>query len=192
MAALAVLSLTATAVPAFADPAPIADLAEPKPVSAWGKGGAAKMPEVKVGQTEPAAPVAEGKLPEKRAKWRAAQKKRATEPTPTAARSAGIAADAQALAAYVPEGQGDVPWHQIGDFRITDSLVARVDYSTGNLMLAGTDFDVAGVGQSLQLARTYNSLDAPWGWLCHFLWMSFRCASGSHFALIGKIDVSEF
>ncbi|MDQ0798156.1 hypothetical protein QFZ58_006644 [Streptomyces sp. B1I3] len=45
----------------------------------------------------------------------------------------------------------------------TDALVARVDYSTGNLMLAGTDFDIAGVGQSLQLARTYNSLDAPAG-----------------------------
>lgn len=59
---------------------------------------------------------------------------------------------------FVPEGQGEVPWHQIHDFRITDALVGRIDYSTGNLMLAATDFDIAGVGQKLQLTRTYNSL----------------------------------
>ncbi|WP_434100829.1 hypothetical protein [Streptomyces pharetrae] len=29
-------------------------------------------------------------------------------------------------------------------------------------MLAAPDFDIAGVGQKLQLARTYNSLEAPW------------------------------
>ncbi|MFI7241652.1 DUF6531 domain-containing protein [Streptomyces qinglanensis] len=38
--------------------------------------------------------------------------------------------------------------------------MARVNYSTGNLMLAATDFDISGVGRRLQLTRTYNSLDA--------------------------------
>ncbi|MER7719673.1 RHS repeat-associated core domain-containing protein [Streptomyces flaveolus] len=133
------------------------------------------MPEVKVGQTKPTDPVAEAKPSEKRVKWRKAQRKRAVT-TPTAARSAGITTDedVQALTDYVPEGQGAVPWHEISDFRITDSLVARVDYSTGNLMLAGTDFDVAGVGQSLQLARTYNSLDAPWGRVSQRWWQTYE------------------
>ncbi|MFE9743102.1 RHS repeat-associated core domain-containing protein [Streptomyces sp. NPDC006477] len=35
--------------------------------------------------------------------------------------------------------------------------------STGNLMLAATDFGIAGVGQKLQLNRTYNSFTAPIG-----------------------------
>ncbi|MFD8260167.1 DUF6531 domain-containing protein [Streptomyces griseoluteus] len=63
----------------------------------------------------------------------------------------------------VSEGQGDVPWHRSTSFAITDALTARIDYSTGNLMLTATDFDIAGVGQQLRLARTYNSLDAPYG-----------------------------
>ncbi|MFF8869101.1 DUF6531 domain-containing protein [Streptomyces massasporeus] len=58
---------------------------------------------------------------------------------------------------FVPEGQGEVPWHRIIDTRLNDALVARVNVSDGNLMLAATDFDIAGVGQKLQLARTYNS-----------------------------------
>ncbi|WP_335755796.1 DUF6531 domain-containing protein [Streptomyces alfalfae] len=41
-----------------------------------------------------------------------------------------------------------------------DAPTARVDYSTGNLMLTATDFSLAGVGQQLTLARSYNSLDA--------------------------------
>ncbi|MCI3928099.1 hypothetical protein [Streptomyces sp. AN091965] len=47
------------------------------------------------------------------------------------------------MSGYVPEGQGAVPWHELSDFRVTDSLVARVDLSNGNLMLAATDFHVA-------------------------------------------------
>ncbi|MGW1466572.1 RHS repeat-associated core domain-containing protein [Streptomyces sp. NPDC002308] len=49
-----------------------------------------------------------------------------------------------------------------------------MDYSTGNLMLAGTDFDIAGVGQSLQLARTYNSLDAPAGAMSQRSWFTYE------------------
>ncbi|MEE1797218.1 DUF6531 domain-containing protein, partial [Streptomyces sp. JV176] len=72
------------------------------------------------------------------------------------------------------EGQGAVPWHQVSDFRVTDALVARVNYSNGNLMLAGTDFDVAGVGQNLQLSRTYNSSDAPWGKVSQRWWQGYE------------------
>ncbi len=75
---------------------------------------------------------------------------------------------------YVPEGQGAVPWHQMSDFRITDSLVARINLSTGNLMLAGTDFQVAGVGKTLRLARTYNSFDAPWGKVSQRWWQEYE------------------
>ncbi|MFJ8871749.1 RHS repeat-associated core domain-containing protein [Streptomyces sp. NPDC102473] len=49
-----------------------------------------------------------------------------------------------------------------------------MDYSTGNLMLAGTDFDIAGVGQKLQLARTYNSLDAPAGTMSQRSWFTYE------------------
>ncbi|MBB6439638.1 RHS repeat-associated core domain-containing protein [Streptomyces candidus] len=133
------------------------------------------MPEVKVGATKPATPAPEAKLSPERAQWRMAQEQRATA-TPGARRSvaAGAAVDEVALAAYVPEGQGKVPWHQSSDFRITDSLVASVNYSTGNLLLAGTDFAVGGVGQSITLARTYNSMDAPWGKVSQRWWQTYE------------------
>ncbi len=67
-----------------------------------------------------------------------------------------------------------MPWHQFSDVRVTDSLVARIDLSNGNLMLAATDFDVAGVGQKLRLARTYNSLDAPWGKVSQRWWQEYE------------------
>lgn len=41
---------------------------------------------------------------------------------------------------------GDVPWHRYSTTRLTDSTVARVDISTGNLMLASTDLDIAPAG----------------------------------------------
>nr|WP_307531542.1 RHS repeat-associated core domain-containing protein [Streptomyces umbrinus] len=143
------------------------------------------MPEVKVGETRPTAPVPEAPLTSERAEWREAQEQRATT-TSAAERSAGTAAvaDEAALAAYVPEGQGDVPWHETTDFRITDSLVATVDYSNGNLRLAGTDFDVAGAGQKLGLARTYNSLDAPWGKVSQRWWQTYE-----RYAQISATDV---
>ncbi|WP_435842299.1 DUF6531 domain-containing protein, partial [Streptomyces globisporus] len=107
--------------------------------------------------------------------WLEAEEGRAATGTPPAPAARAAARGAAAAAAsYVPEGQGSVPWHQISDFRVTDSLVARVNHSTGNLMLAGTDFDIAGVGQKLGLARTYNSLDAPWGKVSQRWWQEYE------------------
>ncbi|MFJ4714027.1 RHS repeat-associated core domain-containing protein [Streptomyces sp. NPDC088785] len=77
-------------------------------------------------------------------------------------------------AAGVPQGQGAVPWHRISGFRITDALVARVNYSTGNLMLASTSFDIAGVGNQLQLAQTYNSMDSSYGRVARRWWLNYE------------------
>ncbi|MFI5809238.1 RHS repeat-associated core domain-containing protein [Streptomyces sp. NPDC051561] len=167
--ALAVLALGAGALPtALADPV------KPPPVpanSVWGKKDVPRLPvpPVKVGTNKAPAPVAEAAPSKDRAAWRAAQKQRARS-----SQKVRLAAPAAPLLAEVPKGQGAVPWHRISDFRITDSLVARVNYSTGNLMLAGTDFDVAGVGQSLQLTRTYNSMDAPWGKVSQRWWQGWE------------------
>lgn len=102
------------------------------------------------------------------AAWRAEQKKRAQGGD--SASWSGRAAPSD----YVPEGQGDVPWHKISNFAITDALTARVDYSTGNLMLTATDFQIAGVGQNVSLSRTYNSLDAPWGKVSQRWWQQYE------------------
>ncbi|MET9445526.1 DUF6531 domain-containing protein, partial [Streptomyces sp. NPDC006610] len=67
-----------------------------------------------------------------------------------------------------------MPWHRYTSFAITDALKAKIDFSTGNLMLTATDFDIAGVGQRLQLARTYNSLDAPWGRVSQRWWQQYE------------------
>ncbi|RCG23908.1 RHS repeat protein [Streptomyces reniochalinae] len=170
-ASLAVLAVTATGaalLPASANAAPVARAGAD---SDWGKGSPdAKVPAVKVGSTKRAANEKEAAPSPEVAAWRAAQKERATSPAKAAPSKAARAA----AETVVPEGQGDVPWHEISDFRITDSLVARVNHSSGNLMLAGTDFDVAGVGQNLQLARTYNSLDAPWGKVSQRWWQEYE------------------
>ncbi|MBB6437527.1 RHS repeat-associated core domain-containing protein [Streptomyces candidus] len=166
--ALAVLALGAGALPtAMAGPV------DPPPMpasSVWGK-DAPKLPipPVKVGTNKAVAPQPEAAPSKDRAAWRAAQKQRAQS-----SQKARLAAPAAPLLAEAPKGQGAVPWHRISDFRITDSLVARVNYSTGNLMLAGTDFDVPGVGQSLQLTRTYNSMDAPWGKVSQRWWQGWE------------------
>ncbi|MGX1911925.1 RHS repeat-associated core domain-containing protein [Streptomyces phaeochromogenes] len=124
------------------------------------------MPPVKVGTTKAPKTVRE-KVSEQLTRWRAAQEDRArTGEVPRSARAA--------IEAVVPEGQGQVPWHQISDVRVADSLVARVNYSNGNLMLAATDFQVAGVGKSLQLTRTYNSLDTPWGKVSQRWWANYE------------------
>lgn len=169
-----VAALGASALPALA--APGEDPAAPVPVSAWGPGGPkAEIPPVKVGSNKPAGNEAEAAPSQEKAAWLEAERKRAGTGTPPApAGKAARGAEAAAPSAYVPEGQGSVPWHQISDFRITDSLVARVNYSTGNLMLAGTDFEIAGVGQKLRLARTYNSLDAPWGKVSQRWWQEYE------------------
>ncbi|MEG8281312.1 DUF6531 domain-containing protein, partial [Streptomyces sp. AHA2] len=140
--------------------------ADDKPVSAWGKDSPDfEMPPVKVGENRPVAsersenPTDEALLP-----WQREQRERVKGPAGKAgggkqAPSRAAAAGTSALS-VVPEGQGNVPWHRYTSFAITDALTAKIDYSTGNLMLTATDFDIAGVGQRLQLARTYNSLDA--------------------------------
>ncbi|MEU7696682.1 RHS repeat-associated core domain-containing protein [Streptomyces sp. NPDC039028] len=92
------------------------------------------------------------------AAWRAAEKQRRDGGGPQKS-----ARSALGVLTFVPDGQGQVPWHRYADTRLTDALVARVNLSNGNLMLAATDFDIAGVGQKLQLTRTYNSFTGPYG-----------------------------
>lgn len=168
VAAVAALSLAASLTPAFADPAP----ADPGPTSVWGKeADPIDIPPVKVGDNKPVAGQAEAQPTEDQAAWRAEQRERARTGDIPAARATRSAAEPTS---YVPEGQGAVPWHQTSDFRITDSLVARINLSTGNLMLAATDFEIAGVGQTLRLARTYNSFDAPWGKVSQRWWQEYE------------------
>ncbi|GAA3143437.1 RHS repeat-associated core domain-containing protein [Streptomyces rectiviolaceus] len=166
----AIAVLVAGALAAGAIPAATAAPNDPdKPVSAWGKDrDKAKVPPVKVGKTQAPKLVAQKQPSDEVAAWRAAQKERAGTATGKREKAA------KAVAAVVPKGQGEVPYHQISDVRVTDSLVARINYSTGNLMLAGTDLQVAGVGQSLQLSRTYNSLEAPWGKVSQRWWQNYE------------------
>ncbi|MFF8278858.1 RHS repeat-associated core domain-containing protein [Streptomyces lateritius] len=127
---------------------------------------------MKVGSTTPLPGIAEAAPSKEEAAWRAAQRERLTS-APDGARASAPSSTAGTLV-WVPQGQGSVPWHQISDFRITDSLVARINLSNGNLMLAATDFEVAGVGQKLRLARTYNSLDAPYGKVSQRWWQEYE------------------
>lgn len=177
VAVVAALATTASVVPAAAAPDPDP---RPTPESIWGNGGEVKVPPVKVGTTKPPKSAGEQAPSQEVSQWREAEERRATEgkggKKPKGLRAAPSAESAAttATSAHVPEGQGDVPWHEITDIRVTDSLVARINYSTGNLMLAATDFDVAGVGQNLRLARTYNSLDAPWGKVSQRWWQEYE------------------
>ncbi|MFC8998390.1 RHS repeat-associated core domain-containing protein [Streptomyces rochei] len=143
----------------------------PEPESPWTKPTKVQAPATPVGSIKAPTSEAEAKPSAEVAAWRTAQKARASgeEPAKTSAsRSAAAAAD------YLPEGQGEVPWHQFLDTRLNDALVARVNVSNGNLMLAATDFDIAGVGQKLQLTRTYNSLEAPWGKVSQRWWQAYE------------------
>jgi YD repeat-containing protein len=106
------------------------------------------------------------------AAWRAAQKARTSGKTTTGSEARTTAATE--ATDFLPEGQGQVPWHRLLDTRLDDALVARVNVSNGNLMLAATDFDIAGVGQKLQLTRTYNSLEAPWGKVSQRWWQAYE------------------
>ncbi|MET9935130.1 MULTISPECIES: RHS repeat-associated core domain-containing protein [unclassified Streptomyces] len=174
------LTVTLSGTSALAEPG------GPGPGSAWGRPDAPlTVPPVLVGTNKPVPNRAEKAPSPEEAAWRAAQKRRARTgeiPAPAAqnrsARTAGQSPASEASTAsvltYVPSGQGAVPWHQISDFRITDSLVARIDLSNGNLMLAATDFQVAGVGRTLRLARTYNSFDAPWGKVSQRWWQEYE------------------
>ncbi|WEH37248.1 DUF6531 domain-containing protein [Streptomyces sp. AM 4-1-1] len=179
-----VLALGVTALPAVAAGRPAA------PVSVWGnKEQKLERPQVQVGVNRAPAPEPAGEASGERAAWLRAEWERTDRARDAAAAEAlarkqnkaapvpsasPVEPDPVQTLAGVPKGQGDVPWHRIADTRLTDALVARVDYSTGNLMLAGTDFDIAGVGQKLQLARTYNSLDAPAGQMAQRSWFTFE------------------
>ncbi|MBZ6142517.1 RHS repeat-associated core domain-containing protein [Streptomyces olivaceus] len=144
----------------------------PDPESPWTKPTKVAAPATPAGTTKAPASQAEAKPPAEVAAWRAAQKTRTTgEQT---AKASGARSAAAASTDYLPEGQGEVPWHRIVDTRLNDALVARVNLSNGNLMLAATDFDIAGVGQKLQLARTYNSLEAPWGKVSQRWWQAYE------------------
>jgi hypothetical protein len=144
----------------------------PEPESPWTKPTKVEAPVTPAGSTKASESKAESGISAEVAAWRAAQKARVTGQDDSASGSQGTAA-AEATG-FVPEGQGDVPWHQVIDTRLNDALVARVNVSNGNLMLAGTDFDIAGVGQKLQLTRTYNSLEAPWGKLSQRWWQAYE------------------
>ncbi|MFB7931965.1 RHS repeat-associated core domain-containing protein [Streptomyces sp. NPDC056039] len=172
VAALATLSLVAPASPVFAVPSP----ADPGPTSAWGNKTDFQVPPVQVGETKPVPGQAEAEPTKQQAAWRTEQKERArTGELPKASKAPSAAAAAAAAeAVFVPEDQGSVPWHKFSEFRIADSLVARINLSTGNLMLAATDFEIAGVGQKLRLARTYNSFDAPWGKVSQRWWQEYE------------------
>ncbi|MEE1831781.1 DUF6531 domain-containing protein [Streptomyces sp. SP17KL33] len=174
LAAIASIALAVSVLPGAGVAA-----ADDKPVSAWGKDSPDfEMPPVKVGANRPVAskssenPTDEAFLP-----WQREQRERGKDP---AGKEGGKQAPDRSAAAdvsassVVPEGQGNVPWHRYTSFAITDTLTAKIDYSTGNLMLTATDFDIAGVGQRLQLARTYNSLDAPWGRVSQRWWQQYE------------------
>ncbi|MGA5039825.1 RHS repeat-associated core domain-containing protein [Streptomyces capoamus] len=175
LAVAASAALAAATLPVTAQPA----LAAPRSVSAWGKNSPDfTMPPVKVGANRPVKsqpskdPTDAVYLP-----W--LREQRAHVKDPASGASAGkskpeATASAASVLNLVPEGQGDVPWHRYTSFAITDALTARIDFSTGNLMLTATDFDIAGVGQRLRLARTYNSLDAPWGRVSQRWWQQYE------------------
>ncbi|MEW2266066.1 RHS repeat-associated core domain-containing protein [Streptomyces sp. NPDC047853] len=145
----------------------------PQPEGPWTKPTKVEAPATPAGSIKAPASEAEAKPSADVAAWRAAQKARATSEEPPRD-SASRSAPAAAASDYLPEGQGEVPWHQILDTRLNDALVARVNVSNGNLMLAATDFDIAGVGQKLQLTRTYNSLEAPWGKVSQRWWQGYE------------------
>ncbi|MEV5451482.1 RHS repeat-associated core domain-containing protein [Streptomyces sp. NPDC052535] len=144
----------------------------PEPESPWTKPTKVEAPATPAGKTKAPGSHPEAEPSAEVTAWRSAQKARAegAKAKSAAARSAA----AEATDPYLPEGQGEVPWHQILDTRLDGALVARVNVSNGNLMLAATDFDIAGVGQKLQLTRTYNSLEAPWGKVSQRWWQAYE------------------
>ncbi len=147
----------------------------PEPESPWTKPTKVEAPATPAGPTRAPGPQAEAEPSAEVAAWRAAQKARTTGAEPGKGPSSRSTAAADVAASdYLPEGQGEVPWHQIIDTRLNDALVARVNVSNGNLMLAATDFDIAGVGQKLQLTRTYNSLEAAWGKVSQRWWQGYE------------------
>ncbi|MFF4490877.1 DUF6531 domain-containing protein [Streptomyces sp. NPDC001544] len=145
-------------------------------MSTWCENGSgAKTPPVKAGAHRPVRsqpsrkPTDEVYMP-----WLLEQRAHAKHPASgKAAKPAGTAAD-PSVVELVPEGQGDVPWHRYTSFAITNALTAKIDYSTGDLMLTARDDDLAGDGRHLRLARTYNSLEAPFGRVAQRWWLQYE------------------
>ncbi|MFJ8298267.1 RHS repeat-associated core domain-containing protein [Streptomyces sp. NPDC094447] len=160
LAALAVITSGALALSSLPAATAVAAGQEGTPVSsAWGRdGGEPVLPKVPVGVNKPVPGEPSAAPSEEEATWRAAEKQRRDGGGPQKS-----ARSALGVLTFVPDGQGQVPWHRYADTRLTDALVARVNLSNGNLMLAATDFDIAGVDQKLQLTRTYNSFTGPYG-----------------------------
>ncbi|MEU2447052.1 RHS repeat-associated core domain-containing protein [Streptomyces althioticus] len=167
-----VSAITTAAVVIAAAPGLAATPKLPEPESPWTKPTKVEAPATPTGKTKAPGSQAEAEPSAEVTAWRAAQKARATGGKVKS--SASRPAAAEVADDYLPEGQGEVPWHQILDTRLNDALVARVNVSNGNLMLAATDFDIAGVGQKLQLTRTYNSLEAPWGKVSQRWWQAYE------------------
>ncbi|CAL9328808.1 hypothetical protein SUDANB13_06496 [Streptomyces sp. enrichment culture] len=167
-----VSAITTAAVVIAASPGLAATPKLPEPESPWTKPTKVETPATPAGTTKAPGSQAEAEPSAEVTAWRAAQKARATGGK--AKSSASRPAAAEVADDYLPEGQGEVPWHQILDTRLNDALVARVNVSNGNLMFAATDFDIAGVGQKLQLTRTYNSLEAPWGKVSQRWWQAYE------------------
>ncbi|MER7709165.1 RHS repeat-associated core domain-containing protein [Streptomyces werraensis] len=167
LSVLTAAAVVLSAAPGLAAP-PKPEL--PEPESPWTKPTKVEAPATPAGSVKAPESQAEAEPSAEAAGWRAAQRARIAGGKAGAERT-GATADATS---FVPEGQGEVPWHRITDTRLTDALVARVNLSNGNLMLAATDFDIAGVGQKLQLTRTYNSLEAPWGKVSQRWWQAYE------------------
>ncbi|MFF4019270.1 DUF6531 domain-containing protein [Streptomyces sp. NPDC001843] len=174
VATAAALALAAAVLPTT--DATATDATDGTTMSTWCKNSSgSKTPPVKAGANRPVKsqpsrkPTDELYMP-----WLLEQRAHAKHPASgKAAKPAGAAAD-PSVVELVPEEQGDVPWHRYTSFAITDALTAKIDYSTGNLMLTATDVDVAGDGQHLRLARTYNSLEAPFGRVSQRWWLQYE------------------
>ncbi|WP_333771697.1 RHS repeat domain-containing protein [Streptomyces sp. IBSBF 2435] len=155
-AATTVLAVAAAGVPLAAG---TADAAPSHATSVWGHHQAVKAPVIPVGRNRPVA--SDTHLTA------------AASATARRARQAATSNGTVSPLVAPPSGQGQVPWHQYSDMRVTDSLVARVDLSSGDLMLAGTDFDIAGAGDRLQLTRTYSSFTGVGGTVGSRWWASY-------------------
>ncbi|MFK0180704.1 RHS repeat-associated core domain-containing protein [Streptomyces xanthochromogenes] len=165
VAALAVAALAGTALPALASPAALHAAG-----SVWGKKTDIALPPLAGGtNTAPASKRAATTDADRQA-WHTRQQSRPSGP--------GTASQTKArsllTAGTPPQGQGEVPWHTYSGLRLSKSVAVKVDYSTGNLLVAATDFDIAGVAGHLTWTRTYNSLDAPWGSVSHAWWLGYE------------------
>ncbi|MFB7648717.1 RHS repeat domain-containing protein [Streptomyces sp. NPDC056084] len=164
VAAVAVAALAGSALPALASPA-----APHAAGSAWGKKTDIALPPLAGGtNTAPASKRAAPPSADRQA-WHTHQQTRAAANSPRTSTRSGMTS-----AGTPPQGQGEVPWHTYYGLRLSKSVAVKVDYSTGNLLVAATDFDIAGVAGKLTWTRTYNSLDAPWGSVSHAWWLGYE------------------